>query len=92
MSFPRNKATRLNHRDTQYLWFMQFKDGHTELQVEMSASVNGQLLVGELPRIVNPAMIMAAIDFGRQNGWTPDKSAPPFRCKYLRKTFTRLDS
>jgi len=90
--FPRKNATRLNHRDTQYLWVMQHRDGKTELQIEMSASVNGQLLIGELPRIVNPAMITAAIDFGRANGWTPDKAAPPFRCKYLRGTYTRLDA
>jgi hypothetical protein len=89
--FPRKNATRLNHRDTQYLWVMQHRDGKTELLIEMSASVNGQLLIGELPRIVNPAMVVAAIDFGRQNGWTPGASAPPFRCKYLRGTYTRLE-
>jgi hypothetical protein len=90
-AIPRKNATRLNHRDTQYRWVMQQRDGKTELQIEMSASVNGQLLVAELPRIVNPAMVTAAIDFGRQNGWTPDKSAPPYRCKYLRGQYTRLD-
>ena len=90
--FPRNKATRKNYRDTQYLWYMQQKDGKTELQIEMSASVNGQTLVAELPRIVNQAMIEAAIYYGRANGWTPDRAAAPFLCKYLRGQFTRLNA
>lgn len=91
MSFPRKQATRKNYKDTQYLWHMAHKDGKTELQIEMSASVNGQTLIADLPRIVNNAMIEAAIDYGRKAGWTPEKSAPPFRCKYLRAEFTKLD-
>jgi len=91
MSFPRNKATRKNYKDTQYLWYMGHKDGKTELQIEMTASVNGQTLIAELPRIVNQTMIEAAIDYGRKAGWTPDQAGPPFRCKYLRGQFTRLE-
>ena len=90
--FPRKSATRKNYKDTQYLWHMQHKDGKTLLQIEMTAAVSGQTLIADLPRIVNQAMIEAAIDYGRANGWTPDKAAPPFRCKYLRGQFTRLDS
>ncbi|BCU77009.1 hypothetical protein [Luteolibacter sp. LG18] len=91
MPFPRNKATRKNYKDTQYLWYMGHKEGKTELQIEMTASVNGQTLIAELPRIVNQTMIEAAIDYGRKAGWTPDQAAPPFRCKYLRGQFTRLE-
>ena len=87
----RNNKKSLNHRDTHYQWIIHNRIVFNELQVELSASVNGQLLLAELPRIVNHEMVTAAIDFGRSNGWTPELAAPPFRCKYVRKVFQRVE-
>jgi hypothetical protein len=81
-----NKKT-LNHRDTHYRWIVWNKRTFNELTVEMSASVNGQLLLAELPRVVNHQMVPDAIDFARKNGWKPEAAGPPFRCKYTRKGF-----
>ena len=86
----RNNKKSLNHRDTHYQWIIHNRVVANELQVELSASVNGQLLLAELPRIVNHEMVAGAIEFGRANGWTPEKEMPPFRCKYSRKVFTRV--
>jgi len=83
----RNNKKSLILRDTHYQWIIHNRTVHNELQVELSASVNGQLLLAELPRIVNDGMVTGAIEFGRSNGWTPEQSAPPFRCKYARKLF-----
>jgi hypothetical protein len=79
-----NKKT-INHRDTQYRWIIWNKTTHNELAVELSASVNGQLLLAELPRVVNDAMVTGAIDFARKHGWQPEVEQEPFRCKYTRR-------
>ena len=86
----RNNKKSLIFRDTHYQWIIHNRVVFNELQVELSASVNGQLLLVELPRIVNHEMVTGAIEFGRQNGWTPEQSVPPFRCKYARKVFERV--
>ena len=84
---PQKGYKVLNHLDTQYRWIMQNRSGFNELVIELTAVVNGQKLVATLPRIVNHAMVTGAIDFGRKNGWTPEKELPVFHCKYLRGTF-----
>jgi hypothetical protein len=86
----RNNKKSLNHRDTHYQWIIHNRVVSNELQVELSASVNGQLLLAELPRIVNHEMVIGAIEFGRANGWTPEQETAPFRCKYSRKRFERV--
>ena len=88
MPVPRKGAKRLNHRDTHYLWIMQNAKGSNELLIELSAAVNGQMLVVSLPRIVDYGMVTLAIDFALKNGWKPQDSGEPFRCRYTaRKTF-----
>lgn len=77
----------INHRDVQYRWIMQNRRGVNELVVEASAPVNGQQLIGELPRIVSYDMVTKAIDFGNANGWMPNAAGQPFRCKHTRKGF-----
>ncbi len=88
----RNNKKSLILRDTHYQWIIHNRNVCNELQVELSASVNGQLLLAELPRIVNHEMVTGAIEFGRTHGWTPQLTAPPFRCKYQRKEFQRLEA
>ncbi len=83
----RNNWKTLNHRDTQYRWIMWNKRDHNELTVELAASVGGQLLLAELPRVVNHAMVPDAIDFGRKHGWKPEAAGEAFRCKYTRRGF-----
>jgi len=91
MSVPRKGAKRLNHRDTQYLWFMQIRNGISEVMIEMSAAVEGEVLIAQLPRILTSTMIGEAIDFGLKNGWKPGQSGPVFRCKYDRKAFVKIE-
>jgi hypothetical protein len=86
----RNNKKSLIFRDTHYQWIIHNRTVVNELHVELSASVNGQLLLAELPRIVNHEMVTGAIEFGRTNGWTPQLTAPPFRCRYAHKGFQRL--
>ena len=86
----RNNKKSLSHRDTHYQWIIHNRVVFNELQLELSASVNGQLLLAELPRIVNHEMVIGAIEYGRSNGWTPEKEVAPFRCKYQRKVFERI--
>jgi hypothetical protein len=88
----RNNKKSLIFRDTHYQWIIHNRNVFNELQVELSASVNGQLLLAELPRIVNHGMVTGAIEFGRSHGWTPELTAPPFCCKYLRKEFQRTQA
>lgn len=66
---------------------MQNRRGTNEIVIEASAPVNGQQLIGDLPRIVSYDMVTAAIDFGNANGWKPNESGKPLRCKWDRKQF-----
>ena len=84
---PQKGYKVINHRDVQYRWIMQNRRGTNELVIEASAPVNGQNLIAELPRIVSYDMVTAAIDFGNANGWKPNESGLPFRCKWERKAF-----
>ena len=84
---PQKGYKVINHRDVQYRWIMQNRRGVNELVIEASAPVNGQNLIAELPRIVSYDMVTAAIDFGNVNGWKPNESGKPFRCKWERKAF-----
>ena len=84
---PQKGYKVINHRDVQYRWIMQNRRGVNELVIEASAPVNGQILTAELPRVVSYDMVTAAIDFGNANGWKPNESGAPFRCKHSRKGF-----
>ena len=53
--------------------------------------MNGQVLLAELPKIVSWDMVTAAIDFANANGWKPNESGKPFRCKYERREFRLVD-
>ena len=66
---------------------MQNLSGVNELRIEANAAVNGQVLLAELPRIVNDAMVTGAVDFALANGWRPNEPHSPFRCKYSRRGF-----
>jgi hypothetical protein len=88
---PQKGYKVINHRDVQYRWIMQNRRGVNELVVEASAPVAGQILVAELPRIVSYDMVTEAIDFGNGNGWKPNESGTPFRCKHTRRGF-QLDA
>ena len=67
---PQKGYKTLNHRDTHYRWILQNQRGFNELIVEMSASVNGQVLIAKLPTVVNLKMVPLAIDFARRSGQT----------------------
>ena len=84
---PQKGFKIINHHDVQYRWIMQNRRGVSEIVVVANAPVNGQQLVGQLPRIVSWEMVTAAIDFGLENGWKPEESGPVFRCKWVKRGF-----
>lgn len=88
---PQKGFKTINHHDVQYRWIMQNLRGSNEMRVEASAPVNGQVLVAELPRIVSYDMVTEAIDFANANGWKPNESGAPFRCKHSRRGFQMVD-
>jgi len=92
MTFPTKGLKAINHRDTHYRWIYRNRAGKNELWVEMSASAAGQHLIADVPKVVNHEMVPLAIDYARAHGWDPIKSAPPFRCKYLKGSFVAIDS
>jgi hypothetical protein len=88
---PQKGFKTINHHDVQYRWVMRNVRGVNELVVEASAPVNGQVLLAELPRVVSWDMVTDAIDFANANGWKPNDSGPPFRCRHTRRGFTTAD-
>ena len=91
MPVPQKGYKAINHRDVQYRWIMQNKRGVNEMIVVASAPVNGQPLIAELPRVVSYDMVTLAIDFGNANGWKPNETGEPLRCKYARKAFHLME-
>lgn len=71
---------------------MQNRRGVNELVVVASAPVNGQQLIAELPRIVSWNMVTEAIDFGNENGWTPNDAGKPYRLKHTKRGFQIAES
>lgn len=71
---------------------MQNRRGTNEILIEANAPVNGQSLIGELPKVVSYDMVTLAIDFGNANGWKPNEAGAPFRCKWERKRFVIPES
>lgn len=71
---------------------MQNRRGTNEILIEANAPVNGQSLIGELPKVVSYDMVTLAIDFGNANGWKPNEAGEPFRCKWERKRFVIPES
>ena len=88
---PQKVFKNINHHDTMYRWIMQNRTGVNELVIELLAAVNGQLFIAELPRIVSLDMVTEGIDFGRANGWKPEEAGKPFRAKYARKRFEKVE-
>ena len=88
---PQKGYKTINHHDVQYRWIMQNNRIVNELRVVASAPINGQELIAELPRIVSLDMVTEAIDHANANGWKPNETRPPFRCKRQRGVFVPLD-
>jgi hypothetical protein len=88
---PQKGYKTINHHDVQYRWIMQNNRIVNELRVVASAPIKGQELIAELPRIVSLDMVTEAIDHANANGWKPNESRPPFRCKRQRGVFVPLD-
>lgn len=84
---PQKVWKNIIHNDTMYRWIMQNKTGKNELVIELTAAVNGQVFIADLPKIVSLDMIRKGIDFGRENGWKPEDAGEPFRCKWIGKSF-----
>lgn len=84
---PQKGYKSINHHDVQYRWIMQNRSGVNQLLVQASAPVNGQFLEAVLPKVVSWDMVTDAIDFGNANGWKPNESGEPFRCRHTRRGF-----
>jgi hypothetical protein len=91
MAIPHKGFKILIHNDTQYRWMFQNRTGSNELVIELPESVRGQVLIAQVPKVVNHQMIRAALEFGRENGWNPEQSGPPYRCVFRKRGFERLD-
>jgi hypothetical protein len=87
---PQKGFKSLIHDDIHYQWMFQNRTGSNELVIELTASVRGQKLVVEVPKVVNHEMIRQALDFARANGWKPEEAGPTYRCIYRRHGFERL--
>ena len=87
MPTPQKGFKLINHKDELYRWILQNKRGTNEMVVIASAPVDGQKLVVELPRVVNPQMVPKAIDFALEHGWKPMESGEPFQCAIRRGHF-----
>jgi len=87
MPTPQKGFKLINHDDVLYRWILQNKRGVNEMVVVASAPVNGQKLVVELPKVVNPRLVPQAIDFALEHGWQPNEAGEPFLFAWRRGHF-----
>ena len=63
------------------------------IQAEQSLHIKKTMshLIAELPKVVSWDMVTEAIDYGLANGWIPNDSGKPFRCKRVRRGCERTE-
>jgi len=87
MAIPLKGSRQINHHDILYRYLIKSTGRYSELQVELSEAVEGQLLIVEAPKVFHMDYLIESIDFANKNGWKKAETARPFRCRYTRKGF-----
>lgn len=80
-------AKPINHRDRQYQWLVKAVGNFSELTIETTEILDGQILVVESPKVFDWKIIPKAIDWAHKNGWNPYERDTEFRIRYTRKGF-----
>lgn len=82
-SIPRKGSKIICLDDIQYRWIAYATPKGTEVRIEYNEAIDGQMLVGQVPKVFDQRWLESMIDFGLENGWNPATGADAF---IIRKT------
>ena len=87
---PKQGSKILNHRDMQYRWKARATDKGSEILCESNEISDGQMLVIQLPKVCNLALLEPAIDWAHAHGWEPSKKQKHFIIRKVKDSFQKL--
>jgi len=79
------------HQDKQYRWKARATEKGSEILCEYNEISNGQLLIIQLPKVCNLALLEPGVDFALANGWKPNETGENFIIRKNKNTFKVIE-
>lgn len=83
MPVPRQGSKVTCFCDVQYRWKTRSTNKGSEIHAESNEVVGGQMLIAQLPKVLDLRWLEDILEFGLGNGWKPMEKHPDF---IIRKT------
>jgi len=74
------------------MWNVKSTGQFSELYVELTETIDGQILVVESPKIFDWEIIPNAIDWANAHGWKNRETHPDMRIRFTRKGFIHVSN
>ena len=91
MSLPRKGSEVICFYDLQYRWTKRSTEHGVEVRIELNEYPNGQQIIAQCPRIFRPDMVEDIIEFGRDNGWKPEKQNTSITVRWTKRGLVTVD-
>jgi len=83
MPVPRHGSKVTCFCDIQYRWKSRSTKQGSEIHAESNEVINGQMLIAQLPKVLDLRWLDDVLEFGLAHGWSPMEKKPDF---IIRKT------
>mgnify|MGYP000116990895 CR=1 FL=1 len=80
---PKKGSKIICQDDIQYRWIAYATQKGTEVRIVYNEVIDGQMLIGQVPKVFDLRWLESMIDFGLKQGWNPAIDADEF---VIRKT------
>ena len=74
--------------DLQYHWTKRSTDHGVEVRIELNEKPDGQMIIAQCPRVFRPDMVEDIIEYGREIGWTPERTGDPITTRLTKRGIT----
>jgi hypothetical protein len=85
MALPLKKSEVICFYDLQYRWAKRSTDRGVEIKIELNEFPDGQMIIAQCPRVFRPDMVEDIIEYGRDNGWTPERTGDPITVRLTKR-------
>lgn len=79
------------HHDKQYRWVAKATQKGSEIRVEYNEVADGQMLVIQLPKVCNLALLEPGVDYALINGWKPAEAGENFIIRKNKDSFKVIE-
>ena len=76
--------------DLQYRWTKRSTDHGVEVRIELNEKPDGQMIIAQCPRVFRPDMVEDIIEYGREIGWTPERTGDPITVRLTKRGITQV--